>query len=84
MKQLRFFPVILRTNLYSVTSRDHLSMETTNLDRLENSLEKLEQAVNTKALPEIMMDIVHVQIHPMLQRVYDLELLLNVMPENQD
>jgi hypothetical protein len=58
--------------------------ETTNLDRLENSLEKLEQAVNTKALPETMMDIVHVQIHPMLQRVYDLELLRNVMPENQD
>lgn len=58
--------------------------ETTNLDRLENSLEKLEQAVNTKALPGAMMDIVHVQIHPMLQRVYDLELLRNVMPENQD
>ena len=58
--------------------------ETTNLDRLENSLEKLEQAVNTKALPEAMMDIVHVQIHPMLQRVYDLELLRNVMPESQD
>jgi hypothetical protein len=58
--------------------------ETTNLDRLENGLEKLEQAVNTKALPEAMMDIVHVQIHPMLQRVYDLELLRNVMPESQD
>jgi hypothetical protein len=58
--------------------------ETTNLDRLENSLEKLEQAVNTKALPVAMMDIVHVQIHPMLQRVYDLELLRNVMPESQD
>jgi hypothetical protein len=58
--------------------------ETTNLDRLETSLEKLEQAVNTKALPGAMMDIVHVQIHPMLQRVYDLELLRNVMPESQD
>lgn len=58
--------------------------ETTNLDRLETSLEKLEQAVNTKALPGMMMDIVHVQIHPMLQRVYDLELLRNVMPESQD
>lgn len=58
--------------------------ETTNLDRLETSLEKLEQAVNTKALPGTMMDIVHVQIHPMLQRVYDLELLRNVMPESQD
>ncbi|MGH9952036.1 MAG: hypothetical protein ACRD5J_10445 [Nitrososphaeraceae archaeon] len=58
--------------------------ETTNLDRLETSLEKLEQAVNTMALPEAMMDIVHVQIHPMLQRVYDLELLRNVMPDSQD
>lgn len=58
--------------------------ETTNLDRLENSLEKLEQAVNTKALPEAMMDIVHVQIHPMLQRVYDLEILRIVMPDSQD
>ena len=58
--------------------------ETTNLDKLENSLEKLEQAVNTKALPEAMMDIVHVQIHPMLQRVYDLELLRIVMPDSQD
>jgi len=58
--------------------------ETTNLDRLETSLKKLEQAVNTMALPEAMMDIVHVQIHPMLQRVYDLELLRNVMPDSQD
>jgi hypothetical protein len=58
--------------------------ETTNLDRLGTSLEKLKLAVNTKALPGAMMDIVHVQIHPMLQRVYDLELLRNVMPESQD
>lgn len=58
--------------------------ETTNLDRLGTSLEKLTLAVNTKALPGAMMDIVHVQIHPMLQRVYDLELLRNVMPESQD
>lgn len=48
--------------------------ETTNLDKLENSLEKLERAINVKALPEAIMDIVHVQIHPMLQRVYDLKL----------
>jgi hypothetical protein len=53
--------------------------ETANLDTLENSLQSLEQAVNVKALPEVMMDIVHVQIHPMLQRVYDLQLQGNVM-----
>ena len=58
--------------------------ETTNLDKLENSLGKLEDAVNVKALPEAMMDIVHVQIHPMLQQIYDLELQRNVMPESQD
>ena len=32
--------------------------ETTNLDTLEISLEKLGEAVNVKALPEAMMDIV--------------------------
>jgi hypothetical protein len=53
--------------------------ETANLNTLENSLQRLEQAVNVKALPEVMMDIVHVQIHPMLQRVYDLQLQGNVM-----
>ena len=58
--------------------------ETINLDKLENSLEKLERAINVKALPEAIMDIVHVQIHPMLQRVYDLKLQRNVTPENQD
>ena len=58
--------------------------ETTNLDKLENSLDKLERAINVKALPEAIMDIVHVQIHPMLQRVYDLKLQRNVTPENQD
>ena len=55
--------------------------ETINLDKLENSLEKLERAINVKALPEVIMDIVHVQIHPMLQRVYDLKLQQNVTPE---
>lgn len=58
--------------------------ETTNLDKLENSLGKLENAVNMKALPETMMNIVHVQIHPMLQQIYDLELQRNVMPQSQD
>jgi hypothetical protein len=58
--------------------------ETTNLDTLENGLERLEEAVNVKDLPEAIMDIVHVQIHPMLQRIYDLELQRNVMVESQD
>jgi hypothetical protein len=72
-------------DLFSTQLRPRsLVNETTNLDRLGTSLEKLKLAVNTKALPGAMMDIVHVQIHPMLQRVYDLELLRNVMPESQD
>ena len=58
--------------------------ETTNLDRLDNSLEKLEEAVSAKASPEAVMEIVHVQIHPMLQRIYDLELQQNAVPESQD
>jgi hypothetical protein len=53
--------------------------ETTNLDTLENGLERLEEAVDVKALPEAIMDIVHIQIHPMLQKVYDLQLQGNTM-----
>lgn len=40
--------------------------ETANLDRLDDSLGKLEEEVNTKASPEAMMDIVHIQIHQFL------------------
>jgi len=48
--------------------------ETANLDKLEDGLSRMEQAVNMKALPEAMMDVAHIQIHPMLQRIYDLQL----------
>lgn len=58
--------------------------ETANLNKLEDSLERLEQAVNTKALPEAMMGLVHVQTHPTLQRVYDLDLRRNIMAGNSD
>ena len=78
------FPVILRTNSGTQLRPRSLVNETTNLDTLENSLEKLGEAVNVKALPEAMMDIVHVQIHPMLQRIYDLEIQRTVMPESQN
>jgi hypothetical protein len=68
-------------DLFSTELRPRsLVNETANLNALENSLKTLEQAVNVKALPEVMMDIVHVQVHPMLQRVYDLQLQGNVMP----
>jgi hypothetical protein len=72
-------------DLFSTQLRPRsLVNETTNLDTLENSLEKLEEAVDMKALPEAMMDIVHVQIHPMLQRIYDLQIQRNIMPESQN
>jgi hypothetical protein len=72
-------------DLFSTQLRPRsLVNETTNLDTLENSLEKLEEAVDMKALPEAMMDIVHVQIHPMLQRIYDLEIQRNIMLESQN
>src|ERR671918_563769 len=58
--------------------------ETTNLDTLDNSLEKLEEAISEKASPEAVMEIVHVQIHPMLQRIYDLELQRSAGLESQD
>jgi hypothetical protein len=72
-------------DLFSTQLRPRsLVNETTNLDILENSLGKLEEAVNVKTLPESMMDIVHIQIHPMLQRIYDLEIQRNVISKSQD
>lgn len=67
-------------DLFSTQLRPRsLVNETANLNTLENSLQRLEEAVNIKALPEVMMDIVHIQIHPMLQKIYDLQLQGNVM-----
>lgn len=58
--------------------------ETVNIDRLERNLEQLEHAIVNKASPEVLMEIVHVQIHPTLQQVYDLELLGNAVRESSD
>ena len=67
-------------DLFSTQLRPRsLVNETANLDALENSLQQLEEAVSVKALPEVMMNIVHVQIHPTLQKIYDLQLQGNVM-----
>jgi hypothetical protein len=56
--------------------------ETANIDKLERNLELLDQAIVNKASPEALMEIVHVQIHPTLQQVYDLELSRNVVTED--
>jgi hypothetical protein len=56
--------------------------ETANIDELERNLELLDQAIVNKASPEALMEIVHVQIHPTLQQVYDLELSRNVVTED--
>jgi hypothetical protein len=58
--------------------------ETANIEKLERNLKQLEQAIVNKASPESMMEIVHVQIHPTLQQVYNLELSRNVVPEDSD
>jgi hypothetical protein len=58
--------------------------ETGNIDKLERNLTQLDQAIVNKASPEALMEIVHVQIHPTLQQVYDLELSGNVVTEDSD
>jgi hypothetical protein len=49
--------------------------ETGPVARLEESLKRLKDSVDNKAYPEILMDIVHIQIHPLLQKVYHLRLI---------
>src|SRR5918999_168000 len=60
--------------------------ETINIDKLEKNLNHLDRAILNKASPEALMEIVHVQIHPTLQQVYELELELsgNVIAEDSD
>ena len=58
--------------------------ETVNIDKLEKNLNHLDRAILNKASPEALMEIVHVQIHPTLQQVYDLELSGNVITEDSD
>ena len=58
--------------------------ETINIDKLEKNLKQLDQAILNKASPEDLMGIVHVQIHPTLQQIYELELSGNVIAEDSD
>jgi hypothetical protein len=58
--------------------------ETVNIDKLERNLKLLGQAIVNEASPQALMEIVHVQIHPTLQQVYDLELSKNVVIEDSD
>ena len=58
--------------------------ETINIDKLEKNLNQLDQAILNKASPEDLMGIVHVQIHPTLQQIYELELSGNVIAEDSD
>jgi hypothetical protein len=58
--------------------------ETINIDKLEKNLKQLDQAILNKASPEALMGTVHVQIHPTLQQVYELELSGNVIAEDSD
>ena len=58
--------------------------ETVNTDKLERNLERLGLAIVNKASPEALMEIVHVQIHPTLQQIYDLKLVRNEATESSD
>jgi hypothetical protein len=75
----------LTNNINEVFEEDLLPQssmsETVNVDKLERNLKKLEDAIVNKASPEVLMEIVHIQIHPTLQQVYDLKLLGNVVLE---
>ena len=61
-----------------------LVSETDNIDKLENNLRQLKYSIEVRASPEDLMNIVHVQIHPTLQKVYDLDLLDSVVTESRD
>jgi hypothetical protein len=58
--------------------------EMASIDILEKGLQELKDAVNRKATPEDLMKIVHIQIHPMLQSIYDLRLVRNIVVPSSD
>jgi hypothetical protein len=72
---------VLANNINEIFEEDLLPQssvsETVNVNKLERNLKQLEHAIVNKASPEALMEIVHIQIHPTLQQVYDLELLGN-------
>jgi hypothetical protein len=59
--------------------RDRLSVqapvnEMLTAGNLEQSIRDLKYAIDNEARAEVLMEIVHMKIHPMLQSVYDLRL----------
>jgi hypothetical protein len=46
------------------------------IDNLEQSIKDLKYAIDNKIRAEALMEIVHMKIHPMLQRAYDLKLVV--------
>jgi hypothetical protein len=50
------------------------SNSTVAISQIENSLVKLQQAIDNKAPPEDIMMIVHAEIHPNLRVAYKLQL----------
>jgi ATP-dependent 26S proteasome regulatory subunit len=49
--------------------------ETLNIGKLEKSLRELKHAIDGMASAEALMEIAHIQIHPILQKTYDLKLV---------
>lgn len=52
--------------------------ETVTIGKLEKSLRELKHAIDNNAPAEALMEIVHIQIHPMLQKAFDLKLVVVV------
>jgi hypothetical protein len=79
---------ILADNVNKIFSEDLRPQspvsETVNLDKLEKNLSQLKNAIEIKASPEALMEIVHIQIHPTLQKIYDLKLLDTLAVESSD
>jgi ATP-dependent 26S proteasome regulatory subunit len=49
--------------------------ETLTIGKLEKDIRELKHAIDSKASAEILMEIAHIQIHPILQKAYDLKLV---------
>lgn len=49
--------------------------ETLTIGKLEKGIRELKHAIDSKASAEILMEIAHIQIHPILQKAYDLKLV---------
>jgi hypothetical protein len=67
------------SNSVNILNSDRLSVQAPANEKviagnLEQSIRDLKYAIDNKAPAEVLMEIVHMKIHPMLQSIYDLRL----------